>query len=530
MAEAVNAQFEMRGVRKLFGGTVALDGVGLAVRGGEVCALVGQNGAGKSTLMSVLAGATVPDAGAMTLNGAVYAPRDPREARKAGVSMIYQELSLAPHMSVMDNIALGVEPARRGVLGGLGVVHRDVVRRTARGALEQLGHSDIPVDAPVGGLSPAAQQLVEIARALASGCRVLVLDEPTSSLAHGDVRKLFELIGRLKQQGLAIVYISHFIEEVTRVSDRFVVLRDGRNAGEGITSEVSGDRIVSLMVGRTLDELYPRGPRATGQPLLQIEGLAPERLGPASFTLHRGEIFGIAGLLGAGRTRLLRGLFGLDAVKRGVVKLGVHRGPAAPAEWWHNGMGMLSEDRTGEGLATSLGIADNMTMTRLEGPLRGFFVSPARQERSTRQWIERLDIRAASPTQEVSRLSGGNQQKIAIARLLHHDVDVLVLDEPTRGIDVASKAEIYKLIDELVSGPPEGGRYRNTPPAGARVVSGFSRTRQQKAVLIVSSYFPELLALCDRIAVMSRGHLGEARPASEWTEHALVSEASGAKS
>ena len=522
------AQFEMCGVRKVFGATVALDGVDLAVLGGEVCALVGQNGAGKSTLMSILAGATAPDAGTMTLNGAPYAPRDPREARKAGVAMIYQELSLAPHLSVMDNIALGVEPARRGALGALGIVHRDAVRLSARMSLDQLGHADIPLDAPVGTLSPAAQQLVEIARALAFGCRVLVLDEPTSSLAHGDVRKLFELVRRLKQQGLAIVYISHFLEEVTEVSDRFVVLRDGRNAGEGATSPTSGEQIVTLMVGRTLEDLYPHGARAIGEPLLQIDALAPERLDPASLTLHRGEILGIAGLLGAGRTRLLRGLFGLDAVKSGSVKLGVHTGPAAPSYWWARGMGMLSEDRTGEGLATNLNIADNMTLTRLEGPARGIFVSPSRQRQSARRWIERLDIRATDSWQQVSRLSGGNQQKVALARLLHHDVDVLVLDEPTRGIDVASKAQIYKLIDELVSGPPKGGHYRNEP-ADSSVVSGFSRTRPQKAVLIVSSYFPELLALCDRIAVMSRGRLGAPRPASEWTEHALLLEASGAK-
>jgi ribose transport system ATP-binding protein len=493
----------MRRVRKAFGGTVALDGVDLAVRAGEVCALVGQNGAGKSTLMSILAGAIAPDTGSMTLNGAPYVPRDPREARQAGVAMIYQELSLAPHLSVMDNIALGVEP-RRGALGALGIVHRDTVRRSAHAALEQLGHAAIPLDRPVGQLSPAAQQLVEIARALAFGCRVLVLDEPTSSLAHGDVRKLFELIRRLKEQGLAIVYISHFIEEVTQVSDRFVVLRDGRNAGEGTTTAASGAQIVGLMVGRALEELYPRGPRAVGEPLLRLDGLEPHRLSPASFTLHRAEILGIAGLLGAGRTRLLRGLFGLDAVKRGSVTLGVHAGPAAPADWWRHGMGMLSEDRTGEGLATNLNIADNMTLTRLDGPARGFFVSPSRQRASARTWIERLDIRAASPAQEVSRLSGGNQQKVALARLLHHDVDVLVLDEPTRGIDVGSKAQIYRLIDELVS-------------------------REKKAVLIVSSYFPELLALCDRIAVMSRGRLGEPRPASEWTEHALVLEASGSR-
>ncbi len=504
MVEAVSAQFEMRGVRKAFGGTIALDGVDFGVRGGEVCALVGQNGAGKSTLMSVLAGAIAPDAGSMSLNGARYEPRNPREARHAGVAMIYQELSLAPHLSVMDNIALGVEPAHPGPLRALGIVHRDAVRRSARAALEQLGHSEIPLRTPAGELSPAGQQLVEIARALAFGCRVLVLDEPTSSLAHADVLRLFELIRRLKQQGLAIVYISHFIEEVTQVCDRFVVLRDGRNAGAGESSGTSGDQIVCLMVGRTLEDLYPRRRRSAGEPVLRLERLAPDRLSPASLTLHRGEIFGIAGLLGAGRTRLLRGLFGLDAVKSGSVKLGVHTGPSAPAEWWRRGMGMLSEDRTGEGLATNLTIADNMTLTRFEGPAGGFFVSPSRQRLRAGHWMERLDIRASGPAQEVSHLSGGNQQKVALARLLHHDVDVLVLDEPTRGIDVASKAQIYRLIDELVSGP-------------------------QKAVLIVSSYFPELLALCDRIAVMSRGRLGEPRRASEWTEHALVLEASGAK-
>jgi ribose transport system ATP-binding protein len=506
----------MRGVRKAFGATVALDGVDLAVRGGEVCALVGQNGAGKSTLMSVLAGATAPDAGTMLLNGVPYMPRNPRDARRAGVAMIYQELSLAPHLSVMDNIALGVEPARDGVLGALGFVNRDSVARTTRAALDQLGHPDIPIDARAGELSPASQQLVEIARALAWGCGVLVLDEPTSSLAHGDVQRLFDLIGRLKQQGLAIVYISHFIEEVMQVSDRFVVLRDGRNAGEGPTAEVSASHIVSLMVGRALEELYPRQPRAIGEPVLELSELTPQHLEPVSFALRRGEVLGIAGLLGAGRTRLLRGLFGLDAVRSGTVKLGVHSGPSTPAEWWQRGLGMLSEDRTGEGLATSLNIADNMTLTRLQGLGPGFFVSPATQQRAARTWIDRIGIRAASATQSVASLSGGNQQKVALARLLHHDVDVLVLDEPTRGIDVASKAQIYALIDELVRRPgPVGAGESGTP-------------RPAKSILIVSSYFPELLAVCDRIAVMSRGRLGAPRPASAWTEHALLLEASGA--
>jgi ribose transport system ATP-binding protein len=505
-------RFEMRAVRKAFGATVALSDVDFAVRPGEVCALVGQNGAGKSTLMGILAGALAPDAGSMMLDGSPYSPKNPLEARRAGVAMIYQELSLAPHLSVAENIALGVEPT-----GPFGFVYRNVARQRARDALQQLGHPDIPADARVGALSPAAQQLVEIARALATGCRVLVLDEPTSSLAHDDVRKLFELIKRLKQQGLAIVYISHFIDEVKQVSDRFVVLRDSCNAGEGITSGATAGEIVNLMVGRRIDDLYQRSARTAGESILEVNDLVPPRpaaAGATTFTLHRGEIVGIAGLLGAGRTTLLRTLFGLEPVRRGTVRLGIYTGRFSPAGAWREGMGLLSEDRTGEGLASGLSIADNITLTRLAGFGPGFFVVPSHQATAARRWIDRLGIRSTGPRQPVAHLSGGNQQKVAVARLLQHDVDVLVLDEPTRGIDVASKAQIYKLIDELVSGPPEGGLY-----------GGEDR---RKAVLLVSSYFPELLAVCDRIAVMSRGRLGPARPASEWTEHALLMEASGA--
>ena len=552
MAEAVSPvshlpRFEMRGVRKTFGATIALDGVDFAVRSGEVCALVGQNGAGKSTLMAVLAGALKPDAGEMRIEGAPYAPRHPLDARQAGVAMIHQELSLAPHLTVMENIVLGVEPARAGI------VRRDRMRETAVAALTELGHRDISPDAFVGDLSPAGQQLVEIARALASGCRVLVLDEPTSSLGHADVRTLFDLIGRLKRQGHAIVYISHFIEEVKQVSDRFVVLRDGRNAGEGVTAGTRAGEIVGLMVGRALEDLYPRNARVSGDAILSVEDLVP---GSAAFTLHRGEVLGIAGLLGAGRTRLLRTIFGLEAVKSGRVRVAACAGPATPHERWRQGMGMLSEDRSGEGLARALSIADNLTMTRLE-PLGSpwltwpaFTVLPSRQDAAAARWIDRLAIRCAGPRQAVAELSGGNQQKVAFGRLLHHDVDVLVLDEPTRGIDVSSKAQIYRLIDELVSrgghmGPPLRPGDAGADPRPERVgadprperVGADPRTERvgadprvgPKAVLLVSSYFPELLGVCDRIAVMSRGRLGPARPAGEWTEHALLMEASGAR-
>src|SRR3954469_5721826 len=276
--------FQMRGIRKAFGATVALDGVELSVASGEICGLVGQNGAGKSTLMAILSGALPPDGGSMTIEGRPYAPRSPIEARRAGVAMIYQELSLAPDLTVMENVLLGAEPVRRGVLDW------HAMRAQTRAALAQLGHDDISPDTVAGDLSVAQQQLVEIARALAIGCRVLVLDEPTSSLGRSDVEHLFALLRRLKAQGHAIVYISHFIEEVQALTDRFVVLRDGRNAGGGPTAEMTGDAIVALRVAARPSPLFARGARREAEPLLEVEGFEP---GAASFTLRRGEILGI---------------------------------------------------------------------------------------------------------------------------------------------------------------------------------------------------------------------------------------------
>ncbi len=486
----------MRGIRKAFGGTIAVDAVDFAVAPGEVCALVGENGAGKSTLMAILAGALQPDAGAMTLDDRPYRPHNPLDARRLGVTMIYQELSIAPHLSVMENIALGVEPSR------FGIVARREMRAQAVTALTELGHPHLSPDAEAGRLSVAEQQIVEIARALVGGCRVLVLDEPTSSLGRADVTRLFALIDRLKRQGHALVYISHFIEEVKAVADRVVVLRDGRVAGGGAIADMPAHEIVRLMVGRGVEDLYPRSSRKPGEPVLSVDALEP---GSASFTLHRGEIFGIAGLVGAGRTRLLRTIFGLEPVRSGRVRVGVHTSSDGPRARWRQGMGMLSEDRKGEGLALDLSIADNVTLSRLEGLGPGPTVLPARQHSAARRWIDRIGIRTSGPAQRVQELSGGNQQKVAFARLLHHDVDVLVLDEPTRGIDVGSKAQLYALIDQLVSG---------------------AETRP-RAVLMVSSYLPELLGVCDTIAVMQRGRLGEAKPTSRWTEHDLMMAATG---
>ncbi len=482
----------MSGICKRFGATVALAGVDLDVLPGEVLALVGENGAGKSTLMKVLSGAHAPDSGRMWLDGQLYRPKHPLDARSAGVAMIYQELALARHLSVMENIVLGMEPT----VGPL--VRWKVVRERAAQAMSQLGRADIPLDAPVGRLSIAEQQLVEIARAMAIGCRVLVLDEPTSSLTSKDIARLFDLVRRLKANGHAIVYISHFLEEVKAISDRFVVLRDGRSVGGGHTADATHAEIIAMMVGRNVEELYPRSLRKRGEPVLELDGVVgagKPRL--ASLVLHRGEVLGIAGLVGAGRTELLRTIFGLNPARGGRIRLAIFEGAASPRRRWAQGAGMVSEDRKTEGLALSLSVADNLTLSNLP-----MFVRPSGQDCSTRTWIERLGIRCRSPRQLVRGLSGGNQQKVALARLLHHDVDVLLLDEPTRGIDVGSKAQIYKVIDDLAC--------------------------RGRAVLMVSSYLPELLGVCDRIAVMCKGTLGPARPVAECSEHQIMLEATGA--
>ena len=493
----------MRGVCKRFGATVALNDVDLSVGSGEVHALVGENGAGKSTLMKVLSGAVQADAGEIRLDGSLFRPQDPLSGRRAGVAMIYQELSLVPHLTVEENIVLGLEPTVCGFL------KRSAIRQQAIDALQHFDHPEIVPEIPVGRLTVAAQQLVEIARALAVGCRVLVLDEPTSSLSHHDVERLFGLIASLKRKGLAIVYISHFIEEVKQVADRVTVLRDGEAVGERSVGEVSAEEIIAMMVGREVAELYPRSERPPGQAVLEVKGLAgqgkPEE---ASLTLHRGEVLGIAGLVGAGRTELLRAIFGLGPVTRGELRLGTYAGPASPVRRWLQGAGMLCEDRKNEGLALNLNLADNITLSRLKGLGPLGLVLPWKQDQAAETWVDRLGIRCRDPRQAAESLSGGNQQKVALARLLQHDVDVLLLDEPTRGIDVASKAEIYLMIDRLASGSPDEGR-------------------RPKAVLMVSSYLPELLGVCDRVAVMCRGRLGPARPVDELDEHALMMEAIG---
>jgi ribose transport system ATP-binding protein len=488
----------MSGVRKSFGATRALRGVSFAIGAGEVHALIGENGAGKSTLMKVLSGAYRPDAGSLELDGAPFSPRNPLHARRCGIAMIYQELMLAPDLNVEENILLGSEPAK------FGWINRSQRRALAGRALAELHHDNIPLDTPVGRLTIAEQQVVEIARALIGEPKVIVMDEPTSSLTQVDTENLFAVIHRLRQRGVSVVYISHFLEECQRVCDRYTVLRDGESVGTGDMREASLTEIIRLMVGREIQDIYPRTPHGLGQPVLALKQLAgAARPRSVSFTLRAGEILGIAGLVGAGRTETLRACFGLDRTTGGTVAVfQQERTRSSPAARLADGIGLLSENRKEEGLMLNRTLADNLTLTRFRPVSRFGFINNRQQRQCARQWMERLDVRAQGPAQAVGELSGGNQQKIAIGRLLHHEAKILLLDEPTRGIDVGSKAAIYRLMGELAA-------------AG-------------KAVVFVSSYLPELLGVCDTIGVMCRGVLSGVRPVSEWTEHGIINAAIGA--
>jgi ribose transport system ATP-binding protein len=485
------ARLSMRGISKRFGATQALQDVGLDAQAGQVVALIGENGAGKSTLMKILSGAHAPDAGSMTLGGQPFRPTGPHDARQAGVAIVYQELNLAPDLSVEDNIMLGIEEQRGGWL------LRRRQRQRVSAALELLGHPDLTPQRLVGSLSIGAQQLVEIARALVSDAQVVVFDEPTSSLPQHDVQRLFDVIGRLQSQNIAIIYISHFLEEIREVADRYVVLRDGRPAGSGDLRDTSDEAIVALMVGRSVDTLFPEVAHDLGEPVLEVERMSGSPV-PRSvnFEIHRGEIFGLFGLVGAGRTETLRQLFGLDPSGGG--RISIHERLVAhhPAARIGAGLGFVSEDRKREGLAQSMSIVDNLTLSRLRPYTRGGLLQLQRRRAAAESWMSRLNVKARNCEQTISHLSGGNQQKVAIARILHQQAEILLLDEPTRGIDVGTKAEIYRLMGELAA-------------AG-------------KSIVFVSSYLPELMAVCDTIGVMSRGRLLDVRPVSHWDESEIL--------
>jgi len=484
----------IRDIYKSFGPVKALKGVSLDVYPGEVHALIGENGAGKSTLMKVLSGVHRPEQGAMELRGKTYRPASPLDGRASGISMIYQELILAPHLTVEENITLGMESHRLGWLNSQ--------RETIASILQELGQDEISPDMRVQDLSIGKQQIVEIGRALLSDARIVVMDEPTSSLSAADTRSLFDVIHKLRQRGVAIIYISHFLEEVQEIGDRYTVLRDGETVATGKVEAVTIPELIAHMVGRSVDELYPRLNHRLGDVILEARDLhglkgLPEQ---ASFSIRRGEILGIAGLVGSGRSEMVRTLFGLEKADRGTVsikggkKLKVQY--IKPVSALKNSINLLSENRKEEGLALNLSILHNLTLPAITQYRRWGLLNLNEELRKGTEWMQKLNVKSSSAHQPIGALSGGNQQKVCIARLLHQDSDILILDEPTRGIDIGSKAEIYRLIQELA--------------------------RQGKALIVVSSYLPELFGISDTLAVMYKGRLSPIYPVDQWDEHQVM--------
>ena len=489
-------------IHKSFGPTIALDGVDLDLRKGEVHALIGENGAGKSTLMNVIAGSLRPEQGAMEIDGQPYAPSNPLDARTHGIALIHQELSLCSHLSVAENVLMGIEPSHMGWLD-----REKLISRTSE-VLKTFHHAGVRPEKRVGDLSVAARQIVEICRAIAARARIILMDEPTSSLQRDDVTHLFALIRKLSAEGISVIYISHFLEEVRQISDRFTVLRDGRGVATGEISKTTDDELITKMVGRAQENLFPvrvavAGPREI---ILDVQNLAsPPLLKNASLELRRGEILGIAGLMGSGRTALLRTIFGLERAASGTItvnKKSLSNERSTPAMRLVEGVGYLSEDRKGDGLTLNQSVADNVTVTKFDSCSRWGWLDLSAQRKQAEKLVNALKIRTRNVQQEAGSLSGGNQQKVIVARLLHQDADVLLLDEPTRGVDIGSKAQVYETIAACAA--------------------------QNKAVLMVSSYLPELFGMCDRLAVMSRGRLSEVKSIDQWTAESVLQAAVGA--
>jgi ribose transport system ATP-binding protein len=490
---------EMRGITKSYPGVAALDGVDFAVAAGEVHALVGENGAGKSTLMRILAGAERRDAGEIRIEDRPATLDTPQQALAHGIAMIYQELNLVPHLSVAENLFLGREPSA----GLPGFIDFPALYAAAVEVMDGLGvHVDVRSE--VARLSLSQRQMVEIARATSREARVLAMDEPSATLSQHEIESLFRLIAGLRARGVGIIYISHRLEEIAQIADRVTVLRDGRVVGTRPVAETSRGEIIQMMVGRELGEGIPKRAASPGEVVLEARGLRHGKsVQNVSLTLRRGEVVGLGGLVGAGRTEVARCLFGADRLESGTLLLdGKPLHLRGPRDAIGHGIALVPEDRKGLGLILSMPVRENVTLAHLAPLSRGGFIAARRERAVAAEYVESLSIRTPSTEQPVGFLSGGNQQKVVLARWLLTQARVLLFDEPTRGIDVAAKVEIYELVNTLA----------------ARGV----------AILMISSELPELLGMSDRILVMHEGRLaGEVRRDADWTQERVMALATG---
>lgn len=488
---------ELRQVGKTYPGVTALAGVDFTLRRGEVHVLLGENGAGKSTLAKILSGACRRSTGELRLFGNEVDLRTPRQAQALGVGMIYQEFNLVPQLTVAQNIFLGREPGRwRGLVDDAGL------NRRAEAVLKTLG-APVSVTTPVGQLGVAQQQMVEIAKALSLEARILIMDEPTSALTATEIRELFRAIGRLKAAGVSIIYISHRMEELLEIGDRVTVLRDGRSVATRNLRETTVDELVRLMVAREVSEHYPRRRGEPGDELLRVEGLCQdERLRDISFSLHRGEVLGVAGLLGSGRTRLARTLFGAEPATAGRIWIkGQRCDVRSPRHAIARGLGWVTEDRRRQGLVLSMSVAANTTLASLSRFCTGGTIRRRRERQAAGDFAGQLRVKSAGLDQRTLQLSGGNQQKVVVGKWLCSRADVFIFDEPTRGIDIGAKVEIYQLMNQL--------------------------TERGAAILLISSDLPELLGMSDRLVVMCRGRITGSFAAAGTTPESVLEKALG---
>lgn len=473
---------QLKNIQKHFGGVAALRNGNLDVNAGEVHLLMGENGAGKSTLMKIVAGMLARDGGEFLWHGRSVQFRSPAEAAAHGIAMVHQESLLAPHLSVAENIFLGREPRL-----AMGWVNRRAMIQRAERIIDQ-HRFPLRADWRVEKLSPAGRQMVEICRAIQQGSSLLIFDEPTSSLSEAETQEVFRIVRALRERNMGVIYITHRLEELRAIGDRVTVLRDGETVHSGPLGEITGAGIIRHMVGREMTSVYTRAAIPPGEEVLTVRGLTRKPvLRDVTFSLRAGEIVGMAGLIGAGRTELCRALFGIDAADEGTVQIsGQAMRIRSPRDAVQAGVALIPEDRQHDGLATALPISHNLTMASLSAVCRFGFLNSQAEARIAADYTERLRIRARSPRQPAGRLSGGNQQKVVIAKWLLRQARVFLFDEPTRGIDVGAKMEVFQMMDELA--------------------------RRGAAILMVSSEMAELLQVADRILVMRQGRISAELP------------------
>lgn len=483
---------EARSLSKSFSANRVLENVSLSINPGEIVALIGENGAGKSTLSKILSGIESPDSGQLLLAGSQVSFSQPRDAIDVGIGIVHQELCLADNLTVAENICLGREPTR------LGMLNIQAARLIATKAIERLGCNLSP-DRLVASLSTADRQLVEIARVLSYDARLLIFDEPTSSLSDTEALALLRLIRRLKGEGVAILYVSHRLPEIQEVSDRVVALRDGRNSGELHEGPFSRDTLISMIVGRELTDIYGYRPRPVGNVALSVDALRPSvQHKPCSFSVRAGEIVGIAGLVGSGRSELLEAIFGIrDPLSGSISLLGAPVTISSPAEATQAGLALVPESRKEQGIVAELSVSENVVLSRMASSGGGLVRNPSEERALAQHAVESLKVLCASVSQPVCHLSGGNQQKVVLGRCLATKPRVLLLDEPTRGVDVGARREIYSLL--------------------------FSLAEQGLAVLFVSSELEEIIGISDRVLVMSDGAIRGELPRAGLSGHAIMS-------